>query len=78
MHACKPRGVGGGMWRDQRVSMLLLKPVRKGVGESRTEKDTEVGVKRVVPSVPIRAATDGPKVLGEMGIGNNIVEERGA
>jgi hypothetical protein len=34
MHA---RGVGGGMWRDHRVSVLLLEPVRKGVGESRAE-----------------------------------------
>jgi hypothetical protein len=55
MHA---GGVGGGMWRDQRVSVLLLDPVRKGVGESRAEKETEVGVKRAVPSVPIRALTD--------------------
>ena len=55
MHAW---GVGGGMWRDHRVSVLLLEPVRKGVGESRAEKETEVGVKVAVPSVPIRALTD--------------------
>ena len=48
------------MWRDHRVSVLLLEPVRKGVGESRAEKETEVGVlvKVAVPSVPIRALTD--------------------
>ncbi len=52
-------GVGRGMWRDQRVSVLLLDPVRKGVGESRVEKETAVGVTRAVPSVPIRALTCG-------------------
>ena len=46
------------MWMDHRVSVLLLEPVRKSVGESRAEKETEVGVKVVVPSVPIRALTD--------------------
>ena len=55
MHA---GGGGGATWMDQRVSVLLLDPVRKGVGESRAEKETEVGVKRAVPSVPIRALTD--------------------
>ena len=46
------------MRRDHRVSVLLLEPVRKGVGESRAEKETEVGVKVAVLSVPIRALTD--------------------
>jgi hypothetical protein len=43
------------MWKDHRVSALRLE---QGVGESRAKKETAVGVKRVVPSVPIRALTD--------------------
>ena len=46
------------MWRDHRVSVLLLEPVRKGVGESRAEKETEVGVK--VAAVSPDKGTDGP------------------
>jgi hypothetical protein len=71
MHA---GGVEGGMWRDQRVSVLLLNPVRKGVGESRAEKETEVGIKRAVPSVPI---TD-QRLWARWVFGwNNVGEERG-